>query len=143
MQYPSEISVCGVTASYDYEYDEMGRLLTVNKDSVSVEEYGYDTIPYGTCTYQMNTFRGISGRIFSYDDEDKLLSADGTTYNYDLDGFLTTKTEGPDVTHYSYSSRGELLSVTLPDGSLIEYVHDPLGRRIAKKVSGFITEKYL
>ena len=25
----------------------------------------------------------------------------------------------------------------------IEYVHDPLGRRIAKKVHGTITEKYL
>jgi RHS repeat-associated protein len=33
--------------------------------------------------------------------------------------------------------------VTLPDGTLIEYVHDPLGRRIAKKVGGAVTEKYL
>jgi RHS repeat-associated protein len=33
--------------------------------------------------------------------------------------------------------------VTLPDKTLIEYVHDPLGRRIAKKVNGTIVEKYL
>lgn len=46
-------------------------------------------------------------------------------------------------TNYTYSSRGELLSVTLPDSTLIEYVHDPTGRRIAKKVNGIITEKYL
>ena len=44
---------------------------------------------------------------------------------------------------YAYSSRGELLSVELPDGTLIEYVHDPQGRRIAKKVNGTITQKYL
>ena len=31
----------------------------------------------------------------------------------------------------------------MPDGKLIEYLHDPLGRRIAKKVDGTITEKYL
>ena len=31
----------------------------------------------------------------------------------------------------------------LPDGRTIEYVQDPLGRRIAKKVNGTITEKYL
>jgi len=36
----------------------------------------------------------------------------------------------------------ELLSVTLPDAT-IAYTHDPLGRRIAKKVNGVITEKYL
>ena len=33
--------------------------------------------------------------------------------------------------------------MTLPDGRLIEDVHDPLGRRIAKKVNGEIVEKYL
>jgi hypothetical protein len=31
----------------------------------------------------------------------------------------------------------------LPDGRIIEYLHDPLGRRIAKKVNGAVTEKYL
>jgi RHS repeat-associated protein len=31
----------------------------------------------------------------------------------------------------------------LPEGTLIEYIHDPLGRRIAKKVNGTIVEKYL
>ncbi|MFX0200149.1 MAG: hypothetical protein ACFFCW_28850, partial [Candidatus Hodarchaeota archaeon] len=35
------------------------------------------------------------------------------------------------------------MTVTLPDGRIIEYVHDPLGRRIAKKVDGVIVEKYL
>jgi RHS repeat-associated protein len=62
---------------------------------------------------------------------------------YDLDGFLTEKIQGSDTTLYSYSSRGELLSVDLPDGRVIEYVHDPLGRRIAKKVDGVTVEKYL
>jgi RHS repeat-associated protein len=33
--------------------------------------------------------------------------------------------------------------VDLPDGRTIEYVHDPLGRRIARKIDGTITEKYL
>ena len=60
-----------------------------------------------------------------------------------MDGFLTTKTAGADSSSYNYSSRGELLSVSLPDGRIIEYVHDPLGRRIAKKINGVIVEKYL
>jgi RHS repeat-associated protein len=91
----------------------------------------------------MNAFRGISGRDYAYDAEDHLLSAGDTTYQYDADGFLTTKTQSSNVTRYNYSSRGELLMVLLPDGRVIEYAHDPLGRRIAKKVDGVITEKYL
>jgi RHS repeat-associated protein len=89
----------------------------------------------------MNDLRGITGRNFTYSDEDHLLTAGGAIYKYDLDGFLTTKTD-VGVTSYDYSSRGELLSVTLPDGRVIEYIHDPLGRRVAKKVDGTIVEKY-
>jgi len=134
-------TVGGTSSDYIYTYDAMGRLLTVTKDSTMVEEYQYDA--NGTRNYEMNTLRGIAGRSFTYSDEDHLLTVGSTTYQYNLDGFLTTKTEGTDITTYDYSSRGELLSVTLPDNRIIEYVHDPLGRRIAKKVNGTITEKYL
>ena len=119
----------------------MGRLLTVTKEGTLIEEYSYDA--NGTRNYEMNALRGISGRNFVYSDEDHLLTAYSTNYLYDLDGFLTTKTEGSDVTTYDYSSRGELLSVNLPDGRNIEYVHDPLGRRIAKRIGNIIVEKYL
>ena len=36
-----------------------------------------------------------------------------------MDGFLSTKTIGTDVTGYDYSSLGELLNVTLPDGRVL------------------------
>ena len=62
---------------------------------------------------------------------------------FDEDGFLVSRTEGTEVTGYNYSSRGELLEVSLPNGDSIEYLHDPQGRRIAKKVNGTIVEKYL
>jgi hypothetical protein len=58
--------------------------------------------------------------------EDHLLAAGTATYDYDLDGFLTRKTEGPVVTTYDYSSRGELLGVSLPDGTAVEFIHGPL-----------------
>ena len=134
-------TVGGTSSDYIYTYDEMGRLLTVTKDSTLVEEYQYDA--NGTRIYEMNSLRGIAGKSFSYDDEDHLMTAGSVIYSYNLDGFLAAKTDGSDVTTYDYSSRGELLSVTLPDGRIIEYVHDPLGRRIAKKVNGAIIEKYL
>jgi len=59
------------------------------------------------------------------------------------DGFLLRKATPAGDTWYDYSARGELLRVDLPDGRAIEYVTDPLGRRIAKKIDGVIVEKYL
>jgi RHS repeat-associated protein len=134
-------TVGGITSNYVYTYDVMGRLLTVTKDSTLVEEYQYD--PIGRRTYEMNAQKGISGRTYTYSEEDHLITTGDTTFQYDADGFLTTKTRGSDITRYNYSSRGELLNVALPDGTAIEYINDPLGRRIAKKVNGTIIEKYL
>ena len=134
-------TVEGVTSDYAYTYDAMGRLLTVIRDGALIEEYAYD--PVGTRIHENNVLRGISQKDYVYSDEDCLLTAGSTSYEYNADGFLTTRTEGADVTTYDYSSRGELLRVTLPDGTLINYIHDPLGRRIAKKVNGVTTEKYL
>ena len=134
-------TVDSINGNYAYTYDVMGRLLTVTKDGTLVEEYQYG--PNGTRAYEMNTLRGIAGRSLTYSEEDHLLTANGTTYQYDLDGFLSTKTNDVGITNYSYSSRGELLRVDLPDDTAIEYVHDPLGRRIAKKIDGVIVEKYL
>ncbi|GBC59957.1 hypothetical protein DENIS_0899 [Desulfonema ishimotonii] len=137
-------TVGGEAVTYDYDYDEMGRLLTVLKDGTPVEEYRYDAA--GRRNYELNTRRGISRTAdgdFDYDDADCLTEIGDADYEYDADGFLLQKTDGADVTQYDYSLWGELLSVTLPDERFIEYVHDPLGRRIAKTADGTITEKYL
>ena len=51
--------------------------------------------------------------------------------------------EGTDVTQYKYDVLGNLLSVTLPSGTLIEYVHDGNDRRIGKKVDGILQQAWL
>jgi RHS repeat-associated protein len=119
----------------------MGRLLTVTKDGTLVEEYRYGA--NGARSYEMNLLRGISGRSYEYSSEDQVLTTGDLSYRYDVDGFLAIKTISGTTTTYEYATRGELMKVTLPDGNVVEYVNDPLGRRIAKKVNGTITEKYL
>ena len=130
-----------VVTRYTYGYDSLGRLISVKKDGVTTEQYQYD--PNGNRVYEVNSLRGISGRNSTYSEEDRLLTSGNTSYLYNSDGFLLKKTEGHEVTGYTYSTRGELLSVSLPDGTVIQYEHDPLGRRIAKKVNGTVVEKYL
>jgi RHS repeat-associated protein len=133
----------GTTNAYVYQYDTMGRLVRVAKDGAVIEQYQYDPTGTGTRVYEVNTLRGISGRTFAYSVEDHLLTAGTRRYQYNPDGYLMSRTDGTSVTSYTYSSRGELLKVTSPDGNVIEYVCDPLWRRIAKKVNGEFREKYL
>lgn len=135
-------TVDGASNNYTYTYDPLGRLRTVTLDGVLVEEHRYDLA--GNRTWEMNTRRGISGRVYEFDAEDRLTRAGSRDYQYDADGYLTRETtSGGSVTQYSYSALGELKRVDLPSGTFIEYVYDPLGRRVAKKVNGLITEKYL
>ncbi|MCI5196623.1 MAG: hypothetical protein D3919_10430, partial [Candidatus Electrothrix sp. AW5] len=107
-------TVNGSTVEYAYTYDDMGRLLTVHKDGTLVEEYQYGL--NGSRTHEMNSLKGEAGRTYSYSVEDHLLSAGGVSYEFDEDGFLVSRTDGTEVTGYQYSSRGELLHVSLPNG---------------------------
>ncbi len=131
----------GVENRFDYDYDDFGRLLTVTRDNNLVEEYRYDD--NGNRIYEINTQLGIAARSLTYSTEDHIISAGTITYEFDYDDNLASRTDGADITQYSYSSTGELLTVTLADATVISYVNNPLGRRIAKKVNGIIVEKYL
>jgi RHS repeat-associated protein len=134
-------TIGGVAAKYDYTYDLAGRLTGVTKDGAIVERYQYG--PNGARVTESNALRGITERSFVYSIEDHLETAGDTTYQYDKDGFTRERNRRGERTTYQYSSRGELIKVTLPDGRIIEHIHDPLGRRIATKVNGVINEKYL
>ena len=48
---------------------------------------------------------------------------------YDAGGRLTRETTPADSRTYDYDAAGQLLSVSYPDGTRTEYVHDGLGRR--------------
>jgi RHS repeat-associated protein len=130
----------GVADTYDYGYDTNGRLNEVKKNSVVVESYSYD--PNGNRLTEINTLRGVN-RSYTVSDEDHVITAGTETYQFDADGFLTHKTTPTGTMTTSYSLRGELRSVTMPSGPTITYDHDPMGRRIATRVNGTITEKYL
>jgi len=134
-------TIADTTANYLLTYDAAGRLTAVDKNGTRVETYDYDAS--GARIHEVNLQKGIIGKSYAYSVEDHLLTAGTAAYQYDPDGFLTTKTEGGNLTRYSYSLRGELLSALLPDGRRIEYRYDPLGRRIAKAVDGVTIEKYL
>ena len=131
----------GVPDIFDYTYDSVGRLSEVRKNNSALEAYSYDA--NGNRLLETNQYRSIYQRAYSHSIEDHLISAGLDTYQFDADGFLTGKTTAQGAMATVYSSRGELLSASLPDATAVTYDHDPLGRRIAKRMNGAIVEKYL
>lgn len=132
-------TVDGVTTTWSYAYDDADRLIGVQADGTTVEDYAYDE--------NGNRRGGPSGASYSYDDQDRLLSmtagAATTTYTYTASGERATRTQGTEVTTYTHNALGTLVAVTLPGGTSIEYVLDGRGRRIGKRVDGALLQGWL
>ncbi len=133
----------GITTVWDYRYDATGRLDRVTKNGVVVQTLAYDandnrqteTSPAGTTNYMIDP------------QQDRLLSLSGpqgtTTFEYDANGVLQSKTHDGQTTSYTYDTLGALTRVELPDGRVIEYELDAMNRRAVKKVNGAVVSKWL
>jgi RHS repeat-associated protein len=135
--YQKKETINGITETFDYTFDEMGRLTNVTKDNQEVETYTYDN----NGNRASATVNGTSISA-SYTLEDNLVVYGDNTYLYDEDGYLQTKTAPDGTSTYSYGTRGELLSVVTPTKT-ITYQHNANNQRVAKLVNGVVTEKYL
>ncbi|NGX17041.1 PKD domain-containing protein [Wenzhouxiangella sp. XN24] len=131
-------SIDGVTSSHAYTYDLAGRLTSVSVDGAT-RTYAYDS--------NGNRLSGHDGTTYTYDDQDRLLSASTpsgvVTYQYDARGDLIRKSLDGTATSYAYDALGNLRSVELPDGRLIEYKTDALNRRIGKTIDGTLVKGFL
>src|SRR6478736_54565 len=121
----------------DYLYDEQGRLIVVGNGSFWVRYYTYDSNGNRLSTNPLS-----QTLIATYDDQDRLTSYEGTTYQYWANGALRRKdTPSGAFAEYGYSSLGNLTSVTLPTGT-INYSYDGFGRRV-QRVLGTSTTRYV
>jgi len=71
------------------------------------------------------------------------LTYGNATYTYAANGELSMKTDPSGTTRYAYDVLGNLRTVNLPDGRLIEYVIDAQNRRVGKKVDGALVRGWL
>jgi RHS repeat-associated protein len=79
----------------------------------------------------------------AYDEQDRLLQYADGTYTSTADGQLKSKNDAAGQTTYSYDPEGNLVTVTLPNGTRIDYVMDAEGHRIGKKVNGTLVQGFL
>ena len=123
-----------------YQYDMAGRLTDIATDGLGTAHYEYDD---NGNRLQAITAAGIA--TGTYDVQDRLLRYGPNTYTYTAHGQLQTKTNATtgEATTYTYDELGNLLAVSLPDGTRVEYIVDGLNRRIGKKVNGAFVQGFL
>ena len=130
-------TISGITKTFNYEYDQVGRLWKVSQNGALVRQYEYDA-------NGNRLIRKMDGTLdVEYDNQDRLLRYGNTTYTYTHNGELKTKIDPSGQTAYTYDVFGNLTRVELPNGTVIDYAIDGANRRIGKMVSGSLVEGFL
>ncbi|MGC1331826.1 DUF6531 domain-containing protein, partial [Pseudomonas sp.] len=99
----------------EYQRDSAGRLLVKTLGDGEQIHYRYDAL----------------GRLVNVDDGHWPLA-----YEYDLQDRLTTEHQGWATLHYRYDALGQLSHARLPDGSTLDYRHEPGGNLSAIDLNG-------
>ena len=111
----------------------------------------YWEISFGNCTFSANNYSvscyttqrvytcdGMPFTKSGMDAGNEQLNINTATYEYDLNGNRTKKTDSGSVTNYVYDDENRLIQVT-DSANTITYAYDPFGRRIEKNVNGSFT----
>ncbi|MCD6423453.1 MAG: hypothetical protein J7L42_04990 [Elusimicrobia bacterium] len=118
---------------WEYEYDGLYRLSkAVKKTSAGTviisHEYTHDVAGNRT---GLTDLSGL--KAYSYDADNRLLSIDnGTSFGYDNNGNMISKTIGAQTTSFEYDYRNQLVKITYPDATTNTFKYDPYGRRTEK-----------
>ena len=131
-------TVDAATSNLHYEYDLAGRLVEVHRDGVLEVGYTYDA------NGNRSSRTDSGGTVDAvYDNQDRMSRYGDNIYTYTANGELLSKTAGTQTTEYEYDEAGNLMNVTMPDSTRIDYVVDGRNRRIGKKVDGVLATGWL
>ena len=123
----------GTTRSYDYNNLRRLTLETVT-DALSNIVYEKSFVYDGVGNREAQTTLGLgAGAIsYGYDELDRLLTENGTTYGYDANGNLTSKSG---EATYTWDFENRLVRVDKTDGTVVTHAYDADGNRVRAEVT--------
>jgi RHS repeat-associated protein len=153
--------------TFTYSYDKLSRVERLERPNLVKTEYGYDEVNRLKRLTHTNAM-GVALEDFQYsfnaDDEieaiQSLASATLLPTNksvpqanaanriaqfgqaglsFDNEGQTTTRTDDRGTAVYEWDARGRLKKVTMPNGQIVDYGYDTLGRRINRTADGATT----
>ena len=126
-------SMQDLTGTHSYGYDDLHRLITADHPAqsnlaVKNEVFNYDAVG--------NRLSDAVITNYQHNAANRLTENSSYTYTYDANGNLTGQTEKGSNAHttYEYNSENQLISATMPDGTVATYKYDLRSRRIQKDV---------
>lgn len=131
-----------IAGAREYEY-AFGRVVQV-RAATWTESYMYDSA--GNLTQAAVEQAGADAPAPGHEPQvffqgSRLVSARGTTYEYDRQGRVVRRTRRTlsgqrRAWEYRWDAQDRLTEVTLPDGATWRYEYDPIGRRVLKQQRG-------
>ncbi|MFO0551207.1 MAG: RHS repeat-associated core domain-containing protein [Polyangiaceae bacterium] len=113
---------------------------SVTEDGELVEAYSYDA--NGN---RLSTLNSAGVFQATYDAQDRIQSFGDVEYIFTPNGNLALRrdTTNNTVTTYDYDALGNLRTVGLPNGDVLEYLVDAQGRRVGKARNGVLEQGWL
>ncbi len=127
-----------------YGFDTADRLQSIKYTGAhgALETVGYTSNPDGNRSSMARGAPPVAAKPVSgasYNAEYEMLTSNGTSFTYDLNGNLVSKTDGTgDVTTYRWDARNRLVGITSPTITA-SFKYDAFNRRIAKTINGTTT----
>jgi RHS repeat-associated protein len=140
--------VGGETRRFAYEYDARGRLAAVTAWSTAgilpapatQDRLEAGGTPVARYEYDANGNRiATAGRRAVFDEADRIVRDGDVAFQHTRNGERSAAGD----TRYRYDAYGNLASVSLADGTTVDYLLDGDGRRLARWVDGNIASSFL
>ncbi|HUQ87853.1 MAG TPA: PKD domain-containing protein [Vicinamibacterales bacterium] len=119
----------------NYSYDVLSRLTEERVtdllgNPIFQNDYSYDAVGNRLTKTSSTAGGAATPRNYGYNNADQLVTENGITYTYDLNGNLTSKTDAAGVTAYQYDFDNRLVRLTEPAGQATTYRYDADGNRV-------------
>ncbi|HEX8427341.1 RHS repeat-associated core domain-containing protein [Hymenobacter sp.] len=136
-----------------YTWQESGRLTHIQDSHDGITRFEHDAVGnlsstiFGDGTRELrqhdavgNLFQTANKQDRRYGPAGQLLEANSTRYTYDeLGNLASKKTVHGQEWQYVWNVAGRLAEVVCPDGKVVRFAYDALGRRIRKTYCGRVT----
>ena len=134
------VSVAGKTRIWAWTYDQYSRVATSTdpNNRIRTNSYYPNDASQGTRRGMLASVANAAGHVATIDGYNaygqplSMTDANGlvTTMVYDARQRLTTRTVGPETTAYEYDEVGQVVKVTMFDGSYLAYAYDAVHRLV-------------